>query len=180
MNRLNSMSIHRLNLTKNFLWMVMLSVFLFACHSSVDDLTHYINTIKSRPAAPIEPIPTFTPLKKFNYPEDMPRRNPFVPLAPKQQEDLFAPNINRTKQPLEAFPLDALKFVGILRQEGKLWGLIMQPGGLITRVKVGDYMGQNFGQVLSIKNKVINLEETIKINGLWKKRGMIINLRTPN
>lgn len=180
MSVFNSGIMNSLVAAKNLLPIMLLSLFLLACGSSEDDLNHYINTIKSRPPTPIEPIPTFVQLSKFNYPEDILRRNPFVPLTPKQQEDLFAPNVNRAKQPLEAFPLDALKFVGILRQDGKIWGLIMQPGGLVSRVKVGDYMGQNFGQILSIKDKVINLDETLKINGTWKKRGMIINLRTPN
>lgn len=162
------------------MFVVLLTMFLIACGSSSnDDLKHYINTVKLRPATPIEPIPAFVQLMKFNYPENEARRNPFVPLSPKQQTDLFAPNSQRAKEPLEAFPLDALKFVGILRQDGKIWGLIMQPGGLVSRVKVGGYMGQNYGQVLVIKDKVINLEETIKVNGKWQKRGMIINLRTP-
>lgn len=164
----------------NRLFIMVLTLFLFACGPSEDNLSHYINSVKSRPPIPIEPIPTFVQLAKFNYPEDVVRRNPFVPLTPKEQEDLFAPNSKRAKQPLEAFPLDALKFVGILRQDGKIWGLIMQPGGLVSRVKVGDYMGQNYGQVLVIKDKAINLDETIKINGKWQRRGMIINLRTLN
>lgn len=165
--------------TINAVFILLLPVILIACGSSSDDLNHYINTIKSRPAKPIEPIPAFAQLSTFSYPENVVRRNPFIPLSPKQQEDLFEPNSQRPKQPLEAFPLDTLKFVGILRQDGKIWGLIMQPGGLVSRIKVGDYMGQNYGQVLAIKDKWINLEETIKINGKWKKRGMIINLRTP-
>ena len=164
----------------NWFITVLLSTFLFACGSSTDsDLTHYINNIKNRPVKPIEPIPEFKPLPKFTYPEDDNRRSPFKPVVAQQQPDAFAPNSKRPKQPLEAFPLDALKFVGILEEGPLVWALISQPGGLVSRVKFGDYMGQNYGQVVSINQKFIQLNETVQIAGKWKRKPITINLRTP-
>ena len=160
--------------------MGFLSMLIIACSSSGDiELTHYINSIKSRPPKPIEPIPDFKQLPKFTYPEDEIRRSPFRPMLPKQQADLFAPDIKRPKQPLEFFPLDALQFVGLLEQGHDVWALILQPSGIITRVKVGDYMGQNYGQVVAIKAHSMKVEEKININGKWEKKGITINMRTP-
>ncbi len=45
--------------------------------SDENELSQYINSIKSRPAKPIEPIPTFKPAPKFVYPENALRRSPF-------------------------------------------------------------------------------------------------------
>ena len=164
----------------NCIIMVLLSSLLIGCGSSSDsELTHYINTIKNRPVKPIEPIPEFEALPKFIYPENDNRRSPFKPVVLPQQADLFAPNIKRPKQPLEFFPLDALKFVGILEEGPKVWALISQPGGAVSRVKPGEYMGQNYGQIMSIKESVIQLDETVKIDGKWKKKSIVINLRTP-
>lgn len=166
--------------TVNFLVMILLSLLLIACSSSDDsELTHYINKIKTRPSKPIEPIPNFEQLPKFTYPEGENRRSPFKPIMPKQQTDLFAPNIKRPKQPLESFPLDALKFVGILKQGSDVWALIDQPGGLVSRVKVGDYMGQNYGQVISIKERLIKIQEAVNTGGKWEKREISMSLRTP-
>lgn len=158
--------------------MGLLPLLLIACSSDDSELNRYINTVKTRPARPIEPIPEFQPLKKFIYPEVDNRRSPFKPVVV-EQEEAFAPNIKRAKQPLEAFPLDALNFVGILKEGPTAWALISQPGGLVSRVKPGDYMGQNYGQILSIQEKTIQLEETVKVAGKWEKKKITINLRAP-
>ena len=160
--------------------LVILSLLVVACSSSGEiELNHYINSIKARSPKPIEPIPDFKQLPKFIYPEGLVRRSPFSPVIPKQQVDLFAPNIKRPKQPLEFFPLDALKFVGLLKQGSDVWALIAQPGGLVTRVKVGDYLGQNYGQVVSIEAGLINVVEKIRVDGKWENKKMTINLRAP-
>lgn len=165
----------------NKFWAIGLVVFLTACGPSEDtELRHYISEIKSRPARPIEPMPTFEPTPKFSYPEIEARRSPFKPITiePQQVADIHAPNLNRAKQPLEAFALDALKFVGILKEGSTVWALISQPDGVVTRVKVGDYMGKNFGQIVSIKNDMITLVETVQLSGKWEKKEIILKMHT--
>lgn len=155
----------------SYLTLVFCTLILFACTSSEDDkLSSYINDIKARPGRPIEPIPEFVPLKKFIYPEVDDRRSPFKKKEITQATDKLAPNLNRLKQPLEFFPLDALKFVGILKQGSLIWGLISQPNGEVTRVKVGNYMGKNFGKIISITEQNLKLEETVQVDGKWEKR----------
>lgn len=154
------------------------SLLLFACSSSDDALSRYIHEIKSRPPRPrtIEPIPEFKPLAKFVFPAGDQRRSPFKPIQPIGQMDLNSPNMNRPKQPLEAFPLDALHFVGILKQGGSIWALISQPGGLVTRIRVGEYMGKNFGQVVRIKDNKVDIEETVQLGGKWEKKRFSLDL----
>ena len=155
---------------------LILSVFIVGCSSSEDnELSRYINSVKLRPAKPIEPLPQFTPLPKFVFPENDARRSPF---KPKVVDQGVAPNEKRPKQPLEAFPLDALKFVGLLREGSTIWALIQEPDGLVTRVKPGDYMGQNYGLIKNIKEKTIELEEAVQVDGKWEKRKISLNLRT--
>lgn len=164
----------------NIALMILLSCILSACDTpGTRDLNRYINDIKLRPAKSIEPLPEFTPLPKFIYPEQDSRRSPFKPRVI-VQADTFSPNVKRPKQPLEAFPLDALKFVGILKQGPIVWALIKQPDGLVSRVKPGDYMGQNYGQVISIKEKFIKLQEAVQVAGKWEKRDITINLKAPD
>ncbi|WP_058483009.1 pilus assembly protein PilP [Legionella spiritensis] len=156
---------------------VLMTLALASCSSSADsELSRYINKIKSRKARPIEPLPSFKPLPKFAYPDIDTRRSPFKPKEIKASEDKYAPNTNRSKQPLENYPLDSLKFVGILKQGPTIWALVSEPGGEIARVKPGDYMGQNYGKVISITNQLLKLEETVQIAGKWKKRITTINI----
>jgi type IV pilus assembly protein PilP len=166
--------------TVRFFIVIIGLTMLMACDPSEDsELRRYIDEVKARKARPIEPIPEFTPMTKFSYPENEHRRSPFKPIPVPQQIDVYAPNTNRPKEPLEAFPLDALKFVGILKEGPVVWGLIRQPDGLVSRVKVGDYMGKNFGQVRSIQETGIEIEETVQDTGKWEKKPFTLKLNTP-
>lgn len=155
-----------------------LSLLLSACSGDNSDLVKYINDIKSRPSKPIEPIPKFAPLPVFKFPDNDQRRSPFKPVVLKKNADLYAPDQKRLKQPLEAYPLDALKFVGILERDSVIWALIKQPDQQITRVRVGDYMGQNYGRIIIITQELIKLEETVKDTGSWEKKITTIKLDT--
>lgn len=161
---------------KCFILGVMIAL-IAACASSADEeLSRYINEIKIRPAKPIEPIPVFIPLEKFIYPEQDNRRSPFKQKEAMKTVDPFAPDTKRTKQALEQFPLDALKFVGVLKQGSVVWALISQPNGDVTRVKIGDYMGQNFGKVIRINDTTLKLEETVQVAGKWERKITTFNL----
>ena len=155
-----------------------LPLLLTACMDDNSDLVKYINDINSRSTKKIEPIPKLAPLPIFKFPENENRRSPFKPVEIKKRNEEFAPDQKRVKQPLEAFPLDALKFVGTLKQGNEIWGLIKQPDKQITRIKVGDYMGQNYGHVVLIKDDLIKLEETVKNSGTWEKHITTLNLDT--
>lgn len=156
------------------------SVLLVAGCSNDEDLNQYIHKIKSRPARKIDPIPEFKPLPKYEYPEKMVRRNPFKVFQTKSKFDVAAPDKNRKKQPLEAFPLDSLKFVGLLERDHAVWALIQQPNGSISRIQSGEYMGQNYGRVLKITQDSIRLEETVKMAGKWEKKITNIQLNGKN
>ena len=161
-------------------FIIMISALLISCSSSDDEeLSRYIYRIETRPAKPIEPMPTIVYLQKFIFPENDARRSPFRPKV-QVQPDRYAPNTNRPKQPLEAFALDSLKFVGTFKDGGTLWALISQPSHLVTRVKVGDYLGKDYGQIMSINEKSLDVEETVQSEGKWIKRKIKLDLRVPH
>ena len=157
--------------------LVSLILLCSACTGDNSDLENYINDVKSRPGPPVEAIPKLVPLPKFRFPENDTRRSPFKAMDIKNPNQ-DAPDQTRVKQPLEAFPLDALKFVGILKQDNQLWALINNPQKKVIPVKVGNYMGLNYGRIISITNNEIKLEETVKNSGTWEKHITIIHLYT--
>ncbi|HHF7365046.1 TPA: pilus assembly protein PilP [Legionella bozemanae] len=168
-----------INRTQRVVCICSLSLLLIACSGNNDDLVRYINEAKHRKTREIEPTPSFAPLPTFKFPDNGNRRNPFKPITQKKEEvDINAPDKNRPKEPLEAYPLDALKFVGTLRQGNEIWALIKLPSSDITHVGIGNYMGQNYGRVVSIKNDAIQLIETTQKAGEWEKHKMTLELYT--
>jgi len=70
------------------------------------------------------------------------------------------PDLNRRKEVLEAYPLENLQMVGAMQQKGVNFAIIKADAGL-HRVKVGNYMGQNFGIVTDIKETELTLKELV-------------------
>ncbi|MFT4058342.1 MAG: pilus assembly protein PilP [Legionella sp.] len=148
----------------------ILFVILSASCSDDSDLQRYIQQIKQRKTRFIAPIPTFAPVPEFKFPNRENRRSPFKISSQRKMVDSYTFDPHRMKQILEAYPLDTLKFVGTLTQDNEMWGLIKQPDNQITHIHVGDYVGQNYGRIILIKNNLIKLDETIKSSsGKWER-----------
>jgi len=87
------------------------------------------------------------------------------------------PDLNRPKEPLEAYPLETLKMVGVLQQRKNNFALVKADTGLY-RVSVGNYMGQNFGLVTAISDSAIQLRELIQdAVGDWTERQSTLQLQ---
>jgi type IV pilus assembly protein PilP len=70
-------------------------------------------------------------------------------------------DLNRTREHLEGFPLDALKMVGTLEKKGTVVALV-QADKSIYQVKVGQYLGQNYGKVVKVSETEIEIKEIVK------------------
>jgi type IV pilus assembly protein PilP len=87
------------------------------------------------------------------------------------------PDLNRPKEPLEAYPLESLRMVGVILQKKANFGLVKADTGLY-RVKVGNYMGQNFGLITKINDGQIELHELIQDStGDWAERQSTLQLQ---
>ncbi|MEY4748162.1 MAG: hypothetical protein RIQ60_376 [Pseudomonadota bacterium] len=83
---------------------------------------------------------------------------------------LLAPELNRRKEPLESYPIDALTVVGSLFQAGQRVALV-SVAGQIYQVRVGDYVGLNYGKVTRITETEIALREIVQdAVGEWVER----------
>jgi type IV pilus assembly protein PilP len=86
------------------------------------------------------------------------------------------PDLNRPKEPLEAFPLDAIQMVGTLAQNKDMYALV-RAGTNLFRVKKGNYMGQNFGLITAIEESQINLKEVVQDSGGdWVERSTTLQM----
>ena len=87
------------------------------------------------------------------------------------------PDLNRPKEPLEAFPLDSIHMVGTITQGKQTYGLV-KAGTNLYRVKQGNYMGQNFGVITSINENEIKLTELVQDgSGEWVQRSSALQLQ---
>jgi type IV pilus assembly protein PilP len=87
------------------------------------------------------------------------------------------PDLNRPKEPLEAFPLEAIQMVGTLSQNKDMYALV-RAGTNLFRVKKGNYMGQNFGQITSIEEGQISLKEVVQDSGGdWVERSTSLQMQ---
>jgi type IV pilus assembly protein PilP len=86
------------------------------------------------------------------------------------------PDLNRPKEPLEGFPLDAIQMVGTLAQNKDMYALV-RAGTNLFRVKKGNYMGQNFGLITAIEEASINLKEVVQDSGGdWVERSTTLQM----
>lgn len=89
----------------------------------------------------------------------------------------LAPDPNRAKEPLEAFPLESILMVGTITQEKETFGLV-KAGTNLYRVKKGNYLGQNFGVITVIDDAQINLKELVQDGaGEWVERNSALQLQ---
>ncbi|WP_449427466.1 pilus assembly protein PilP [Rhodanobacter umsongensis] len=153
---------------------------LGGCTRGMSDLRDWVAQEKAKRGAPIPPLPVIKTFETFKY-DDQDRRDPFSPSTAELQASTSnsgpRPDANRAKQPLEMFALDTLKMVGTLGAGSGLEVLVKDPGGVIHRVHVGEYMGLNYGHVTAISDDHIDLVELVSNgNGGWMERPASIAL----
>lgn len=83
--------------------------------------------------------------------------------------DKTAPDRSRPQQPLEIFPIEDLKVVGVIMAGSVPYALIQTPPpNKPKHVRVGEYMGRSFGKITAITKDGVTVLETVRdANGAW-------------
>jgi type IV pilus assembly protein PilP len=90
--------------------------------------------------------------------------------GPRAPNPLLTAELSRRKEPLEAYPLDTMSMVGSVSKRGQPIALL-QVDRLLYSVKVGDYIGQNYGRVVAITETELTLREVVQdAAGEWVER----------
>jgi type IV pilus assembly protein PilP len=152
---------------------------LASCSSEINELKTFVRDSEKGLPRRIDPLPPVKPFEPFTY-EGFDLPDPFKPrkLAPPKEGGGggLAPDLNRRKEPLEAFPLEQLKMVGTISQ-GKDTYAIVRADKTLYRVKKGNYMGQNFGLITDVTESEIKLKEIVQDSaGDWAERQSILPL----
>jgi len=135
------------------------------------DLQEFMREAEANMPRKIEPLPEVKTYAPFEYAAfDQP--DPFRPrkLTPTKSDGGMQPDLNRRKEVLESYPLESLKMVGTLQQNKDIYALI-KADNTVYRVRKGNYMGQNFGQITDIGDAEIKLKEIVQdAAGDWTER----------
>ncbi|MBX3600031.1 MAG: pilus assembly protein PilP [Rubrivivax sp.] len=90
---------------------------------------------------------------------------------------LLASELNRRREPLESYPLDSMIMVGSVDKQGQPYALL-RVDNLLYQVKVGDYLGQNYGRITRIAETEITLREIVQdAAGEWIERPATLQLQ---
>jgi type IV pilus assembly protein PilP len=81
------------------------------------------------------------------------------------------PDPIRQREPLEAYPLESLKYVGVMMPQEEAAVAIIWVAGALYQVRPGNYLGQNFGVITSINESQVVLKELVQdAVGDWVER----------
>lgn len=164
--------------------LIVITALLAACGGDVEELQTWAEA-KRREAKPS--VPKLVPPKKFD-PEPYssaqsvePFSNQKLSIALKQESKqlnpLLASEMTRRKEPLESYPLDSMTMVGSFAKGGQPFALL-RVDNLLYQVKVGDYLGQNYGRISKIGETDLSLREVVQdATGEWTERITTLQLQ---
>ena len=150
---------------------------LAACSAEHDELRQWMDQQRRevKPSVtPLQPPKRFDP-QPYNSAQAV---DPFsvqkLTVALKQEarqpNSVLAAEINRRKEPLEAYPLDSMTMVGSVVRSGRPYALL-RVDNLLYQVKQGDYLGQNYGKITKISETDVSLREIVQdAAGEWIER----------
>ena len=126
----------------------------------------------------VSALPEITAFPVVAYETEM-LTSPFSPnkiVTMELAADKATPNRTRPPQPLESFPIEDLKVVGIILAGPVPYALIQTPPpNKPKHVRVGEYMGRSFGKISAIGPQGVTVVETVKdVNGAWVEQEKVL------
>lgn len=163
---------------------VLAATTMVGCSGSQDELTQWLEQQRREVKPNVSPL---SAPKKFNPQAYLaggavePFSNQKLTVAIKQEarqsNSLLAAEINRRKEPLEAYPVDSMSMVGSVTKQGRPYALL-KVDNLLYQVKQGDYLGQNYGKITKISETDISFREIVQdAAGEWIERTSSLQLQ---
>ena len=140
---------------------------------SEDDLQAWMNEQAKTMRGSVTPLPELKPFPVVAYAGtqgDDPFRSGRMEPERRAGSGALRPDMDRRREPLEAYPLESMQMVGVLMQ-GRNTHALVKVSNALHQVKVGNYMGQDFGVVTRITESEVTLRELVEdVYGDWVER----------
>lgn len=150
---------------------------LTGCSVSEDQLQAWTEQQRREVKFGLQALPAPSRFEPHPY-EAQPGPDPFdahrlmsaMKLESAQASPRLAAELNRRREPLEAYELETMAMAGTLLRQGRAVALV-SVDRMLYQVRVGDYMGQNNGRVVKIEEGRIELREVVQdASGEWVER----------
>ena len=163
---------------------ITLLLTLSACGGEQGELQAWMDQERQQVKPNVQPL---SPPQKFNpqayagmdgvEPFSTQKLTGAIKQEARQPNSAVAAELNRRKEPLEAYPLDSMTMVGSVNKNGRPYALL-KVENLLYQVKAGDYIGQNYGKILTISETEISLREIVQdAAGEWIERPTTLQLQ---
>jgi type IV pilus assembly protein PilP len=154
------------------------------CGGKQEELTQWMEQQRREVKPSVEPLSApkkFTPQPYTALGGVEPFSSQKLTVALKQEarqpNSMLAAEINRRKEPLEAYPLDSMSMVGSVVRAGRPYALL-RVDSLLYQVKPGDYIGQNYGKITKISETDVSIREIVQdAAGEWVERTSALQLQ---
>ena len=88
------------------------------------------------------------------------------------------PDLERRREPLENYPLDAIRMVGHMQRVSQGAVALVEVDKVVFQARSGQYIGQNFGRITSISETQIGIKEMVQdAAGDWVEREASLQLQ---
>jgi type IV pilus assembly protein PilP len=161
------------HLRPQLLVMSLLGLLLAGCSGDEgDDLDKFMRDAGKGMPLKIKPLPEVKPYLALQYNADGTLNDPFRARKAANKSGVLQPNLNRPKEAMEAYPLESIKYVGLISRSKLTYALLKTPDNGVQQVKIGNYIGQNFGMVTQISDSEVVLKEIVQddLSGDWVER----------
>lgn len=161
---------------------LLVALLLSACGGEeFQDLRDFVNNAGADMRGKVEPPPDIKPYEPFAYDNSTSLPDPFQPRKAEKRDKGGSgqnqPDFSRPKEELEDYPLESFRMVGYLFQKGVGHAVIRSAEGKIYRVRAGNYIGLNFGQITSISETELKIKEMVQDSaGDWTERESSLQL----
>lgn len=153
---------------------------LTACSGEYSNLDTWMQEQRQEAKTKIKPVQLPAPLERAPYfaPPSKGVHAFNVSKMRSAAQNANMPDMNRPKELLENYSLENVKFVGSIGSSQNLAGLVEVDEHVYT-VRVGNYIGQNYGKISKITTDGIELIEVVEdAEGNWIHRPAALSLNS--
>ncbi|WP_037587368.1 pilus assembly protein PilP [Stenoxybacter acetivorans] len=164
---------------KKLLWLLPVCMGINACSAPHGDLQDWMKQTRAKATEKIKPPPVTENSQASSYtPPPAPALNSFNDARLRVgTTGANAPDVNRPKELLENFGLENLRYVGSIIRQGQAPTAFIEADNLVYPVKIGNYLGQNYGHISKITPDNLVITEQVEDNyGNWTTRDTEIPL----
>jgi type IV pilus assembly protein PilP len=171
---------------KKTILILFISTLSVGCKDTKDDKVNVKDLIAEKKSLGSSIATEIPKLKVYKYAKyvSFEKKSPFEKYLDetitKRRGVSIKPNFDREQEYLEQYNISELTLTGVMDNNGSVAAVVFN-GKSNYIVKVGAYIGKNFGEIIKIDKKSIFISEIVKEDGInnWVKKDVEIKMVSP-